>query len=57
VWLQGGCQSWYQGASGGATAMWSRSMVSYRRLMSGFEAADHHLRAASPAEAEPVAVA
>jgi cation diffusion facilitator CzcD-associated flavoprotein CzcO len=57
VWMRGGCQSWYQDASGGAAAMWPRSMLSYRRLMSGFAAADHHLRAASPAQAEPVAVA
>ncbi len=57
VWMRGGCQSWYQDASGGAASMWPRSMLSYRQLMSGFAAADHKLRAASPAQAEPVAVA
>jgi len=57
VWMRGGCQSWYQDASGGTASMWPRSMLSYRRLMSGFAATDHYLRAASPAQAEPVAVA
>ena len=41
VWALGGCTSWYQDDTGEATAMWPRSMWSYRRLMSSFEAADH----------------
>jgi cation diffusion facilitator CzcD-associated flavoprotein CzcO len=49
VWALGGCTSWYQDASGAATAMWPRSMWSYRRLMASFDPSHHHLRAVEPA--------
>jgi cation diffusion facilitator CzcD-associated flavoprotein CzcO len=51
VWSRGGCQSWYQDASGAAASMWPRSMWSYRRLMRTFALTDHHLTAATPCAA------
>jgi cation diffusion facilitator CzcD-associated flavoprotein CzcO len=44
VWAQGGCTSWYQDDKGESTAMWPRSMWSYRRLMASFDPSHHHLR-------------
>jgi cation diffusion facilitator CzcD-associated flavoprotein CzcO len=56
VWMRGGCQSWYQDASGAAASMWPRSMWSYRKLMRSFVPADHHLRTAAPAAIPAFAV-
>jgi cation diffusion facilitator CzcD-associated flavoprotein CzcO len=46
VWALGGCTSWYQDDSGAATAMWPRSMWSYRRMMASFDPSHHVLRGA-----------
>ena len=56
VWMKGGCRSWYQDENGQTASMWPRTMWSYRRLLTRFVPADHHLRAVSPAAVpEPVA--
>jgi hypothetical protein len=49
VWMKGGCQSWYQDENGQTASMWPQTMWSYRRLLTRFVPADHHLRAVSRA--------
>jgi cation diffusion facilitator CzcD-associated flavoprotein CzcO len=56
VWMKGGCQSWYQDENGQTASMWPKTMWSYRRLLTRFVPADHHLRAV-PAAAIPEPVA
>jgi cation diffusion facilitator CzcD-associated flavoprotein CzcO len=56
VWMKGGCQSWYQDDNGQTASMWPKTMWSYRRLLTHFVPADHHLRTVSPAAVpDPVA--
>lgn len=38
VWTTGGCASWYVDANGKNTTLWPKSTISYRRILSKFDA-------------------
>jgi cation diffusion facilitator CzcD-associated flavoprotein CzcO len=38
VWIKGGCSSWYVDKDGRNTTLWPQSTLSYRRILSSFDA-------------------
>lgn len=47
VWHLGGCQSWYQDASGAPSVLWPRSMFAYSTMLRRFDVESYELRTAS----------